>query len=63
VISTDKLVREMASAMGYASQTLRLHPESKPQIEKYLRSESNRFTQVILELEENVDILERVVVY
>jgi hypothetical protein len=63
MIQTDNLVQEMLGVIGYAAQTLELHPDKKDKVTKYLRSERDRLALVIKERDENFDILRRVVVY
>lgn len=63
VIETDKLVVEMLSVIGYASQTLRLHPDQTAKVEKYLSSERLRLGQVIKDHQEALSVIDRIVVY
>lgn len=63
MIQTNKLVDELIAALGYAGQTLRLHPEQAPHIQKYLDSEALRFRNVVIEHQDALDILGRIVVY
>lgn len=63
MIEIDNLVREMLGVIGYSQQTLRLHPDSSEKIQRYLFSERVRLQGVIDERNDNLDILERIVVY
>lgn len=63
MISTEMFVREMIGVVGYAQQTLRLHPEQAEKVQRYLKSERFRLQIVHEELQDNLDITLRGVVY
>jgi len=59
----DRLLSETLAVIGYAQQTLRLHPEQTPKMQKYLAAERIRLQDTKIEFEDNLDILKREVVY
>ena len=62
-IETDKLLQELLSTIGYASQTLRLHPEKDEKVAHYLRTMRVLHTGKLEEHQANLDILARKVVF
>lgn len=63
MIETENLVREMLSVIGYAQQTLALHPNAADKVQKYLASERVRLAGVVEERNENLSVIDRIVVY
>ena len=63
MIETDRLVNEMLSAISYAEQTLRLHPEKAAVIQRYLKSEKLRMGKIIQERPDSIDVFARCVIW
>lgn len=63
MIPPENMVRELLSVIGYAQQTLALRPDDAGKVQKYLASERVRIQGQVNELQDNLDILARVVIY